>query len=261
MNSVSESSNEAREANGATEDSLCEFAKCQIKIARNLLQRNAESEADVTEKLIVPIIQRVYDNFVCFERASRAGRGSKIGKWDVEVYNHDPAEQQTSQMRLALIECKNMNKMFEAKMKDGEWFYKSKILNNQNKQGELFGSLVEYAGKHLDSFGDPILQVWIYGHSPNRTSTQDARKVVWSNGTTWVVFNGDFFNSGANPPDDIPFTSDGTISHSTKYFTIINFPALDISDSEDADDSSVVTEWCTRFQELRATLQDISGNS
>lgn len=224
LRTVSESTSELMKLNTVTEtEEIRSFAAQQIRLSTVLRKENGHSEADAIEKLVVPVWEKLYGKRLYFERASRAGAGAETRKWDLEVYDSAPDKPKNDSQLVALVECKNIHETFRAKVHRLNGVFKWKFAAAIKR----FSTVRDYIDKGspaktktfkdgtpknaTNAFGDMLLQVWIYGVCGRYTKANKRTTIVWSNGTTWVVFDPSFFNSGENPPDDIPFTADGAI--------------------------------------------------
>lgn len=217
------------------------FALSQMSLY-DMCKKTNTSEADTIEKLIVPIIDRLYSFPLYFERASRAARGSSIRKWDLQYFRVNNVGGKVEEDLLGLVECKNIHEEFRAHVKDGRWDFLNRCGNGQSIKKYVEG--VNGKGS-ANAKGDNILQVWIYCNSSKHTKPAKAN-IIWTNGKKWVVFERSFFNSGENPPVDIKFGPKGDPAFENKYFHILEFP--------EKNDTDAIAKWGKVFISLREHL-------
>ena len=233
------------------------FALSQMQIAA--MCKEAEvSEADTTEKLILPILYRVYRCPLFIERASRATSGEDSKRWDVQFYRSEDGSIHKGQA-LGVMECKAAHEQFLAPRESGVWNFNITIKrewgkeDQRHKDGKTWNlkklgnglpqSVRDYINRGFTSAGgDFILQVWMNEHRYNPTQEWDNAKRIWSNGTIWLVFKDPFFE-GDNPPR-LKLDEDKLPLDCEKYLEIIKFPI----------DGLGVDAWCESFNKLKELL-------
>lgn len=193
-------------------------------------QLPAPSEADVIEKLIVPVLRHAFDSDSLrleFFRASRDGRSS-CRNWDLSFRYENGMEY------LGVVECKCLNHEFKVSKRNiavgTMWPCAGGLISG-------CGNAREYLKRSLDAQGDVLYQVWFYWHKEVRASIanfsgvgaqihrwlfrrpQEGGCVLWSNGVYWCIFKKSFFEDSDNPPR-IPVDEDGFVlknNHMTMY--------------------------------------------
>ena len=197
------------------------FALSQMQIAA-MCKKDKVSEADTIEKLIVPVLNRLYKRPLFFERASRASRGKSGRKWDLQYYEYDDMALSYKTPALGYVECKSVCERFRARINGNlQWDY-----SNVTKK---FGSVRKYIQGgdtqkcNVDAHGDMPLQVWIYGNCESFGQRHAGTKILWSNGIVWCIFDDRFFN-GDNPHPGIRFDNVGNVKSTTGFLEVVTFP-------------------------------------
>ena len=231
------------------------FALSQMQIAA-MCKRTKASEADTIEKLILPVLYRLYWDVPLFiERASRATSGENSKRWDVQFYRLN-LDRLNKGCILGVAECKSIGETIVLPTK--EWDFKSIIRNewdkeNKHKRNNLqkIGNgpprcVHDYITRGFTSANrDFLLQVWMneYRYNPNRD--KEFGKRICSNGETWIVFKEAFFKKVDGNPPPIKI-GNGVHPSDNIYYAVLTFP---IEKSEEN-----IRAWCESFGKLQEML-------
>ena len=219
-----------------------DFAERQMRIAERCTESRM-SEADTIEKLVVPVFERIYDKPLWFERASRATKGKR--KWDLEVFEKMPGEQASTNLLLALVECKSARTTLHTND------FNQKAIDIGNLKLSPGKTVKDYLEASVDAHGDDWLQVWLYAHHNDFTKRTSSTKTVLTNGVQWLVFKESFFRDDhGNPPSDIEIAPQDSQIYSNDYYALINFPRNKLN----ASSARALSEWQKCFYALGKEL-------
>lgn len=229
------------------------FGLKQIRMMQ-LCFKDKASEADTIEKLIVPVLSRLYGDSLYFERASRATRGERSKHWDLHYYHLEKDGIHKKDL-IGVMECKATDKvLFNRVSSNGSWNYMAAVESVWNSYvsngGKTHGTQAPTTVKSFVEKGfssanaDCLLQVWI---NARRLDGLKAKRILWSNGITWAVFKNGFFTSGGNPPLSMKLSKNNNGVSSNQYVDVVEFPK--------GTDADAIDAWLACYNALRKLLK------